>query len=78
MAPRRHRGLALAAATAAATTTLALFATAIADYIQFHGFHLLSYRCLSIDLVKKIGVQRASVLQSYWLITFLFNACGRI
>jgi hypothetical protein len=53
----RHRGLALAAATAAATT-LTFSTTAIIHHIQFvHGFHLLSYRRLSIDMVKKIGVQ---------------------
>jgi len=46
----RHRGLALAAATAAATTAFAVFTTAVAEYIQFvHGIHLLSYRRLSID-----------------------------
>ena len=68
-----NRGLSLAAATAAARATAFAFLTVaiVADYIQFvHGIHLLSNRYLSIDLVKKIGVQRASVLQSYWLITF--------
>ena len=60
--------LALAAATAAATT---FFTSAVVDYVQLdHGSHLLSYRRLSIDLVQKIGGQRASTLQSYWLITF--------
>ncbi len=67
-----NRGLSLAAATATATTTFAVFTTTVIQYDQFvHGIHLLSYRCLSIDLVKKIGVQRASTLQSYWLITFI-------
>ncbi len=49
-----HRGLALAAATAAATT-FAFSTTAMANYIQVHGIHLLSYRRLSIDLGKKRG-----------------------
>ena len=59
------------AATTAAATALTFTTAVIADNIQFvHGFHLLSYRRLSIDLVQKIGGQRASTLQSYWLITF--------
>ena len=67
-----NRDLALAAATAAATTAFTFFTTTVVQYDQFvHGIHLLSYRCLSIDLVKKIGVQRASTLQFYWLITFI-------
>jgi hypothetical protein len=67
----RHRGLALAAATAAATA-LAFSKTAVILSISFvHGFHLLSYRRLSIDLGKKIGEQRASALQSYWLMTLI-------
>jgi hypothetical protein len=50
-----NRDLSLAAATAAATA-FAFFTTAVVYYVQFiHGFHLLSYRYLSIDLVKKIG-----------------------
>ena len=68
----RHRDLALAAATAAATTALAVFTTTAIQYDQFvHDIHLLSYRRLPIYLVKKIGVQRASTLQPYWLITFI-------
>jgi len=67
-----NRDLALAAATAAATTAFTFFTTTIIQYDQFvHGIHLLSYRRLSIDSIKKIGVQRASTLQSYWLITFI-------
>jgi hypothetical protein len=51
----RHRDSSLAAATAAATA-LAFSTPAVIEHIDFvHGFHLLSYRCLSIDLVKKIG-----------------------
>ena len=66
-----NRDLSLAAASAA-TTTLAFSATAVAQDVQFvHSFHLLSYRHLSIDLVKKIGVQRAPALQSYWFITLI-------
>jgi hypothetical protein len=56
-----NRDLALAATTATATTTLAVFTTTVVQYDQFvHGIHLLSYRRLSIDLVKKIGEQRAN------------------
>ena len=56
-----NRDLALAAATAAATTAFTFFTTTVIQYDQFvHGIHLLSYRRLSIDSVKKIGVQRAS------------------
>jgi hypothetical protein len=55
---KRHRGLALAAATAAATA-LTFPTTAVIENEQFlHGFHLLSYRRLSIGMDKKIGVQR--------------------
>jgi hypothetical protein len=63
----RHRGISLATTTAATSAaTFAFFATAVViDHSQFdHGFHLLSNRCLSIDLVKKIGVQARAVLQS--------------
>gem|GEM_PF-2638151 len=69
-----NRGLSLAATTATpcGTTTAAVFTTIVVQYDLFvHGIHLLSYRHLSIDLGKKIGVQRASTLQSYWLITFI-------
>ncbi len=64
--------LVLAAATAAATAAfLAVVATAIVEYGQFsHRFHLLSNRQMSIEMVKKIGVQRAPALQFYWLMTF--------
>jgi hypothetical protein len=75
VATYHHRGLALAAATAAATT-LAFSTTAVIQNVLFiHGIHLLSYRRLSIDLGKKIGVQRTPcgvfALQSYWLITLI-------
>jgi hypothetical protein len=51
-----HRGISLAAATAAATTAFAFFITAVVEYLYFiHGFHLLSYRRLSMNLGKKRG-----------------------
>ena len=60
-----------AAATAAAATTLTISTTAVAKHVQFvHDNHLLSYRPLSICLVKKIGAQRASAFQFYWSMTF--------
>jgi hypothetical protein len=47
--------LALAAASAA-TPALAFAATAVANNLQaVHDFHLLSYRSLSINRVKKTG-----------------------
>ena len=56
MASWRHRGLSLAAATAATATAFAFFIAAFVDYFQFiHGFHLLSYRRLSMKLGKKRG-----------------------
>ena len=49
-----NRGLSLAAATAAATTAFAFFATAIFEHSQFiHGIHLLSNRRLSMKYGKK-------------------------
>lgn len=49
----RHRGLALTAATTAATA-LAVFTTAVVENVQIlHGFHLLSNRRLSMNLGKK-------------------------
>jgi hypothetical protein len=63
----------LAAATAAASAaSVAVFATTvIVDYVQFkHDIHLLSNRHLSMEMVKKIGVQRAHALQPYWFMTF--------
>jgi hypothetical protein len=46
----------LAASTAAAATAFTLIAIAAAPNItSVHGIHLLSYRCLSIDAVTKIG-----------------------
>jgi hypothetical protein len=51
----RDRSLA-ATAAAAGAATVTFFTTAVVQYDQFvHGFPLLSYRCLSIDLIKKIG-----------------------
>jgi hypothetical protein len=51
----RDRTLAAAATTARAVVA-AFFTTAVVQNDQFiHGFHLLSNRRLSIDLVKKIG-----------------------
>jgi hypothetical protein len=48
------------AATAATTTTFAFSTTAVAQNVQFvHGFHLLSYRSLSINCVKKLEAARA-------------------
>lgn len=78
----RHRGISLATTAAASAATFALFATAVGiDHSQFdHGFHLLSNRRLSINWVKKIGVQRASVLQSYCLLVnnvYQFFRCSR-
>jgi hypothetical protein len=44
------------AAASAATTAVAFAATAVAYDIQvIHDIHLLSYRSLSINWVKKIG-----------------------
>jgi hypothetical protein len=62
-----NRGLAfLAAATAAATATTVFTIAVIADYIELvHGIHLLSNRHLSMNLVKKIGAQHETILQSY-------------
>jgi hypothetical protein len=71
--PFGKQSISLATATAAArATAFAIFTAAVVvEYIQVvHGIHLLSNRCLSINRVKKIGVQRASALQPYWLITF--------
>jgi hypothetical protein len=52
-----NRDRSLTAATAATgAATFAFFTTAVAQYDQLvHDFHLLSYRRLSINLVKKIG-----------------------
>src|SRR5688572_17712176 len=69
---KMNRDWYLATSTAAATTAFAIFTTAVIyNHVQLvHDFHLLSYRSLSIDLVKKIGEQARAALQSYWLITF--------
>lgn len=51
-----------------ATAVVALTAFVADDWKFAHGFYLLSYRRLSIDLVKK-RAQRASALRFYLLIT---------
>ena len=44
------------AAASATTTAFAFSTTAVVQDVPFvHGFHLLSYRSLSINRVKKIG-----------------------
>ena len=52
-----NRDRSLAAATATALTAAVAFSTtAVVQDMQFiHGFHLLSYRYVSIKRVKKIG-----------------------
>ena len=55
------------AATRAATVTIVT--PAVAENGQFvHGFYLLSYRRLSINLVKKSGGSARLLSNFYWLI----------
>jgi hypothetical protein len=58
---RTRQSLSLAATSTATATTFTFFTTAIvAEHVQLvHGFHLLSYRSLSIKLAKKTGCSLA-------------------